>query len=79
MEIEIASPNEKEKMMMKQYQAQIANVPPPEKGMGGQMMDMAKQRAMEGALNTGQEGIMQGIGSLAGPSTAQMAGLKVSS
>jgi len=55
MELEIASPNEKEKMQMRQYQAQAAPLAPPEKGMGGQMLDMAKNRAMEGALDTGQE------------------------
>jgi len=60
MEIQIASPNEEEKMRMKQYQAQIANVPQPEKGIAGQMGDMAKKRAMEGTLNTGQEMITSG-------------------
>jgi len=56
MEIQIASPNEEEKMRMKQYQAQIANVPQPEQGIAGQMGDMVKERAMEGALNTAQKG-----------------------
>jgi len=70
MEIEIASPNEKEKMMMKQYQAQIANVPPPEKGMVGQMGDMAKQRAMKGVLDAGQTGITSALSGSATPIVA---------
>ena len=61
MELGIASPNEKEKMQMKQYQAQAAPLATPEKGMGGQMMDMAKERAMEGALNKGQSAVTSGI------------------
>jgi len=76
MEMELASPNEKEKMQMRQYQAQAAPLAQQEKGMVGQMGDMAKRRAMEGALDAGQEGIMKGIGSLAGPSAAQTAGLQ---
>lgn len=78
--IELAlSPEEEQKrnqtMQMQQAPLAAPQAPRQEKGMAGQMMDMAKQRAMEGALDVGQEGIMQGIGSLAGPSTAQMAGL----
>jgi len=61
MEIQIASPNEEEKMKIKQYQAQIANVPQPEQGIAGQMGDMVKQRAMEGALNTGQKMATSGV------------------
>ena len=36
MEMELASPNEKEKMQMRQYQAQTAPLAPQEKGMGFQ-------------------------------------------
>jgi len=61
MELEIASPNEEKKMQMARYQAQVAPLAPPEKGMGGQMLDMAKNRAMEGALNTGQEMVGSGV------------------
>jgi len=61
MELEIASPNEEKKMQMARYQAQVAPLAPPEKGMGSQMMDMAKDRAMSGALNTGQEMATSGI------------------
>jgi hypothetical protein len=71
MELELASPNEKEKMQIKQYQAQAAPLAPPEKGMGGQMMDMAKQRAMEGALDKGQSALMGAIPS-AGAAKAAM-------
>ena len=42
-----------------------------EKGMGGQMMDMAKQRAMTGALDAGQAGITSALtGSSAAPVVA---------
>jgi len=55
---------------------QAPSAPQLEKGMGGQMMDMAKQRAMTGTLDKGQEGLMEGLGALtAGPTTAQTAGL----
>ena len=50
-------PKKDEMMAMQRQQApQHANMPAPEKGMGGQMMDMAKNRAMRGALNAGQKG-----------------------
>jgi hypothetical protein len=71
MELELASPNEKEKMQIRQYQAQAAPLAQQEKGMGGQMMDMAKQRAMEGALNKGQSALMGAIPS-AGAAKAAM-------
>ena len=71
MELELASPNEKEKMQMRQYQAQAAPLAPQEKGMVGQMGDMAKQRAMEGALDTGQSALMGAIPS-AGAAKAAM-------
>jgi len=61
MELGIASPNEEKKMQMARYQAQVAPLAPPEKGIGQEMMDMAKQRAMSGALNTGQEMATSGI------------------
>jgi len=70
MELEIASPNEKEKMQMKQYQAQIAPVAPPEKGIGEQFGDMAKQRAMTGALDAGQAALTGGIKSALAPTVA---------
>lgn len=52
---------------MKQYQAQAAPLAQQEKGMGGQMLDMAKQRAMEGALNAGQTAVTGGIKSALAP------------
>ena len=67
MELELASPNEKEKMQIRQYQAQAAPLAQQEKGMGGQMMDMAKQRAMEGALDAGQAGITSALSGSAAP------------
>jgi hypothetical protein len=67
MEIEIASPNEKEKMQMRQYQAQIAPLAQQQKGMGGQMLDMAKQRAMSSALDAGQGAVTSGIKSALAP------------
>ena len=67
MEIEIASPNEKEKMMMRQYQAQVAPLAQQQKGMGGQMLDMAKQRAMSSALDAGQGAVTSGIKSALAP------------
>ena len=70
MEIEIASPNEKEKMMMKQYQAQVAPLAQQQPGMGQQMMDMAKQRAMSGALDAGQGAVASGIKSALAPTVA---------
>ena len=39
-----------------------------QKGMGAQMLDMAKQRAMTSALDAGQEGITKGITSALAPS-----------
>lgn len=78
MELELASPNEKEKMQMRQYQAQAAPLAPQQPGMGQQMMDMAKQRAMSSALDTGQEGIMKGIGSLT-PSVGALNAAKLAS
>jgi len=71
MELGIASPNEKEKMQIKQYQAQVAPLAPQEKGMVGQMGDMVKQRAMEGALDKGQSALMGAIPS-AGAANAAM-------
>jgi hypothetical protein len=79
MEIGISSPNEKEKaMQMKQYEASAGPLAPRKPGVGEQMGDMAKQRAMKGALDAGQEGIMKGISGMgtAAPSTTQMAGLE---
>jgi hypothetical protein len=71
MELELASPNEKEKMQMRQYQAQAAPLAQQEKGVVGQMGDMAKQRAMEGALDKGQSALMGAIPS-AGAAKAAM-------
>ena len=62
-------PKKDEMMAMQRQQApQHANMPAPEKGMGGQMMDMAKNRAMRGALNAGQKGITEGVTSAFAPS-----------
>jgi len=70
MEIEIASPNEKEKMRMRQYQAQVAPLAQQQPGMGQQIMDMAKQRAMSGALDAGQGAVASGIRSALAPTVA---------
>jgi len=67
MEIEIASPNEKEKMMMRQYQAQVAPLAQQQKGMAGQMGDMVKQKLMSGALDAGQGAVTSGIKSALAP------------
>ena len=74
MELGLASPNKKEKMMqMKQYQAQAAPLAPQEKGVVGQMGDMAKQRAMKGALDQGQSAIMGAIPSAGAANAAALA------
>jgi hypothetical protein len=70
MELELASPNEKEKMQMRQYQAQVAPLAPQQPGMGQQMMDMAKQKAMGEALSLGQTGLTSGIKSALAPTVA---------
>jgi hypothetical protein len=61
MEIEIASPNEKEKMMMKQYQAQAAPLAQQQKGMAGQMGDMVKQKLMSDAAGAGTTALTEGL------------------
>ena len=69
-----------------QYRPQGAPPPPREPGVAEQFGNMAKQRAMEGALNAGEtavvDGAKAGYGKLAGmmatpaaPSAAQMSGL----
>jgi len=71
MEIEIASPNEKEKMMMRQYQAQVAPLAQQQKGMAGQMGDMVKQKLMSDAAGAGAKaitaGAKQGMSSMLAP------------
>lgn len=49
---------------------QAPAAPQLEKGMSGQMMDMAKQRAMTGALDKGQGALMSGFGQSAAPVVA---------
>jgi hypothetical protein len=71
MELGIASPNEKEKMQMKQYQAQAAPLAQQEKGMAGQMGDMVKQKLMSDAAGAGAKaitaGAQQGMSSMLAP------------
>jgi len=61
MEIEIASPNEKEKMQMRQYQAQVAPLAQQQKGMAGQMGDMVKQKLMSDAASAGSTALTEGL------------------
>jgi len=60
MELELASPNEKEKMQMRQYQAQPAPLAEQKPGFVEEFGNMAKKRAMEGALNKGQNFLTEG-------------------
>jgi hypothetical protein len=61
MEIGIASPNEKEKaMQMKQYEASAGPLAPREKGVGEQMGDMYKQKAMNAAVDESSKMAMEG-------------------
>lgn len=68
------SPEEENKrtQIMQMQQAPLAapQAPRQEKGMAGQMMDMAKQRAMSGALEAGQAGLTSGIKSALAPTVA---------
>ena len=68
------SPEDEQKrnQMMQQRQAPLATpqAPQQQKGMGGQMMDMAKQRAMTSALDAGQGAITSGISSALAPTVA---------
>lgn len=77
------SPEEEKKrtQVMQMQQAPLAEpqAPRQEKGMAGQMMDMAKQRAMSGALNAGQEGITEGITSALAPSAGAAKAAKLAS
>jgi len=65
------SPEEEKKrtQIMQMQQAPLAapQAPRQEKGMAGQMMDMAKQRAMSGALEAGQGAVTSGIKSALAP------------
>jgi len=74
MEIEIASPNEKEKMQMRQFQAQAAPLAQQQKGMAGQMGDMVKQKLMSDAAGAGAKaitaGAKQGMSSMLAPTVA---------
>ena len=71
MEIEIASPNEKEKMQMRQYQAQVAPLAQQQKGMAGQMGNMVKKKLMSDAAGAGAKaitaGAKQGMSSMLAP------------
>jgi hypothetical protein len=57
MELELASPNEKEKQMMKmrQYQAQAGPLAQQKPGMAEQMGDKVKNEAMNEGMNMGKE------------------------
>tara|TARA_R110002167_G_scaffold6105_7_gene27834 strand:+ start:5876 stop:6604 length:729 start_codon:yes stop_codon:yes gene_type:complete len=60
MEIGIASPNEKEKMMqMKRYEAQAGPLAPQQPGVMQQAGDMVKNRAMNKGLNYGEEKLVE--------------------
>ena len=84
MEMMLASPggkSEEERMRLQSKQAAAAQHAPlaqREKGMGEQMGDEVKNRAMKGVLDEGQKGLMEGMSSMgtAAPSTTQMAGLE---
>jgi hypothetical protein len=66
------SPEDEQKrnqtMQMQQAPLATPQTSQQQKGMGGQMIDMAKQRAMKGALDAGQKGITEGIASALAPS-----------
>jgi len=68
------SPEDEQKrnQMMQTQRAPLATpqAPQQQKGMGGQMMDMAKQRAMTGVLDAGQGAITSGISSALAPTVA---------
>ena len=72
--MKLAAPLAASNQQMEMTPAYTAPQPMPvnqEKGMGGQMMDMAKQRAMTGALDAGQSGITSAFtGSSAAPVVA---------
>jgi len=82
MEIELATDNDEQRRLKQlnpnTYVAQAAPLAQQEKGIAGQMGDMAKQRLMSGALDAGQEGIMKGIGSLT-PSAGALNAAKLAS
>lgn len=68
------SPEDEQKrnQTMQTQRAPLATpqAPQQQKGMGGQMMDMAKQRAMTSALDAGQGAITSGISSALAPTVA---------
>jgi hypothetical protein len=79
MEIGIASPNQKEKMMqMKRYEAQAGPLAPQQPGVMQQAGDMVKNRAMNKGLDYGEKQITSALTptALATPSATQMAGLE---
>jgi len=69
-EMEIAGPNSKEKMQMRQYQAQAAPLAQQEKGMASQMGDKIKQKAMNTAVDEGTKMAMNSFAPSAGAAKA---------
>jgi hypothetical protein len=62
MEIGIASPNQKEKMMqMKRYEAQAGPLAPQQPGVMQQAGDMVKNRAMNKGLDYGEKQITSAL------------------